>query len=69
MAFDGGVTLAFAMDTTGSMYNEIGEAKDLALGIINQKRTYDVDYILSPFNDPITDRKNIHFLLYFIEPF
>lgn len=48
----GDSTLIFAIDTTGSMHNEINSAKAIAKQIINKKRDYKVDYILSPFNDP-----------------
>ena len=42
----------FAIDTTGSMAGEINAAKAIATSIINMQRQFDVDYILSPFNDP-----------------
>ena len=48
----GDSTLIFAIDTTGSMRDEINAAKAIARQIINIKRDYKVDYILSPFNDP-----------------
>ena len=48
----GDSTLIFAIDTTGSMHDEINAAKAIARQIINIKRDYKVDYILSPFNDP-----------------
>ena len=54
MAYDGGVTLAFALDTTGSMYDDIKQAKEIVQGIVMYERTFLVDYVLSPFNDPIT---------------
>ena len=54
MAFGGDVTLAFAIDTTGSMSNEIGSAKTIAQDIVDWPRNKYVDYILSPFNDPAT---------------
>ena len=57
MAYDGGVTLAFALDTTGSMHDDISQAKNIIIGIIGIDRTFLVDYVLSPFNDPITDSK------------
>ena len=57
MAYDGGVTLAFALDTTGSMHNDIDQAKGIVKGIVNYDRTFLVDYVLSPFNDPITHSK------------
>lgn len=49
---EGGSTLIFTIDTTGSMSNEIAEAKNIATDIINMPRLDGVDYILSPFNDP-----------------
>lgn len=51
-ALDGKVTLTFAIDTTGSMADEIAAAKQIAIDVINIKRSNPVDYILSPFGDP-----------------
>ena len=46
-------TLMFAIDDTGSMSDEIQAAKDIASHIVNIPRpNLEVDYILSPFNDP-----------------
>lgn len=46
-------TLMFAIDDTGSMSDEIQAAKDIATYIVNISRPHlEVDYILSPFNDP-----------------
>lgn len=46
-------TLMFAIDDTGSMDGEIQAAKDIATFIVNYPRpNLEVDYILSPFNDP-----------------
>ena len=45
-------TLIFTIDTTGSMSDEINAAKAIAKQIINVTRESEVDYILSPFNDP-----------------
>ena len=46
-------TLMFAIDDTGSMSDEIQAAKDIATYIVDYKRgNLEVDYILSPFNDP-----------------
>ena len=46
-------TLMFAVDDTGSMYQEIQAVKDIATYIVNKKRpNLEVDFILSPFNDP-----------------
>ncbi|KAG7214480.1 hypothetical protein INR49_022992, partial [Caranx melampygus] len=47
--------LCFVIDTTGSMSNDIDEARNIAYEIINSKRgTQDEpsEYILVPFNDP-----------------
>lgn len=47
------VTLMFAIDTTGSMNTEIVSAKAIAKYIVDHPRKdTEVDYILSPFNDP-----------------
>ncbi len=48
----GGKTLAFAVDTTGSMTDDIKAAKAIAKAIVNENRKEKVDYILSPFGDP-----------------
>ena len=48
----GDATLMFAIDTTGSMKEEISAAKAIAKTIISETREFKVDYILSPFNDP-----------------
>ena len=45
------VSLAFVIDTTGSMFDEIKQVKKLAKRIVDEKRNFDVDFILSPFND------------------
>ena len=52
MSQNGAATLMFAIDTTGSMGGEINAAKAIATSIVNRDRTFPVDYILSPFNDP-----------------
>lgn len=52
MAVQGDVTLMFAIDTTGSMEDEIENAKKIAIDVVNYKRNNPVNYILSPFNDP-----------------
>ena len=52
MSVNGDVTLMFAIDHSGSMGDEIQAAKDIAIAIANQTRQKNVDYILSPFNDP-----------------
>ena len=59
MAVHGSVTLSFAMDTTGSMHDEIQDATNLALGIVNTPRPIhqNIDYILFPFNDQVSNRK------------
>ena len=52
MAVQGDVTLMFAIDTTGSMSDEIDNAKKIAIEVVNYDRNNPVNYILSPFNDP-----------------
>ena len=52
MAVQGDVTLMFAIDTTGSMSEEIESAKKIAIDVVNYDRQNPVNYILSPFNDP-----------------
>ncbi len=54
MSVNGDVTLMFAIDDTGSMSGAIQAAKDIAIKIVNHKRDEEVDFILSPFNDPGT---------------
>ena len=50
---DNKATLMFAVDDTGSMYQEIQAVKDIATYIVKTSRpNLEVDYILSPFNDP-----------------
>ena len=50
---DNKATLMFAVDDTGSMYQEIQAVKDIATYIVKTPRpNLKVDYILSPFNDP-----------------
>ena len=52
MLMNGGATLIFTMDTTGSMKDEIDAAKSIANAVMTTPRKFPVDYILSPFNDP-----------------
>ena len=52
MLIDGGATLIFTVDTTGSMRDEIDAARGIASSIITMPRKFPVDYLLSPFNDP-----------------
>ncbi|XP_057291426.1 hemicentin-1-like isoform X2 [Hydractinia symbiolongicarpus] len=54
LSSQGNSTLMFVMDTTGSMIDEIAASKAIANSIINATRDFEVDYILSPFNDPGT---------------
>lgn len=49
---DGGATLVFAIDDTGSMHENMVEAVNISTEIVNMERLGGVDYILSPFNDP-----------------
>ena len=51
-ALDGGVTLMFVIDTTGSMGNDIKTAVKISRQIIDMPRDDEVDYILSGFDDP-----------------
>ena len=46
------MTLMFVIDTTGSMGDEIASAGAIVKRIIKEVRDYEVDFILSPFNDP-----------------
>ena len=52
LSISGLVTLMFVIDDTGSMSEEIKAAISISEQIVKAKRDYDVDYILSPFNDP-----------------
>lgn len=53
MNLDIGSTLIYAIDTTGSMSEEIDEAKKIAKDIIkNYNLPKELTYILAPFNDP-----------------
>ena len=53
LSVNGLVTLMFAIDNTGSMGDEIRASIAISEQIVKADRTgYDVDYILSPFNDP-----------------
>lgn len=52
--------LAFVIDTTGSMADDIAEAKRVAFNIIDSKKgTQDEpsEYILVPFHDPSECKK------------
>ena len=54
MSVSNSATLMFAIDTTGSMLEEIQAAKDIASTIVKwpRNKTLEVDYTLSPFGDP-----------------
>lgn len=52
LGIDGLITLMFVMDTTGSMTGDIEAVVVISAQIVNQTRENNVDYILSPFNDP-----------------
>lgn len=54
LTISGLVTLIFAIDDTGSMFEDIRTVFAIATQIVREPRNYDVDYILSPFNDPTT---------------
>lgn len=50
-----GVTLSFAIDTTGSMEEEIAGVKEATINIITSTAgtvNQPILYVLSPFNDP-----------------
>ncbi len=51
LAMQGQVTLTFAIDDTGSMWDEMLAAKKTAEWIVDQPRPEPMEYILSPFND------------------
>ena len=52
VARGGAKTLAFAIDTTGSMTDDIKAAKAITKAILAEERKEKVDFILSPFADP-----------------
>ena len=54
MAVQGDVSLMFVIDDTGSMGSVIEAVKKIATALINHPREAPVEYILSPFNDPIS---------------
>ena len=54
MAVKGDVSLIFVVDDTGSMSNEIQSVKKIAIAVANYPREAPVEYILSPFNDPMS---------------
>jgi hypothetical protein len=53
LALNGDVTLMFALDVTGSMYDEIKASKEIIKKISQYDRSEPVDYILTTFSDPI----------------
>lgn len=55
MAVKGDVSLIFVVDDTGSMSDEIQAVKKIAIAVANYPREAPVEYILSPFNDPMSD--------------
>ena len=64
MAVQGDVSLVFVIDDTGSMSDEIQATKNIAIDIINYPRQAPVvDYILSPFNDPIPGKSQLFRLI------
>ena len=67
MGFDNPVTLSIAFDTTGSMQDEINAFKKIAKEIVNVKRNFSVEYILSPFNDPTAGKYSAGTLLSFLK--
>ena len=52
VARNGAKTLAFVIDTTGSMKDDIKAAKAITKAILAKEREENVDFILSPFSDP-----------------
>lgn len=55
MGLSQAAALCFVIDTTGSMSDDIAEAKRVSLEIIDRKRGTEEEpsaYILVPFNDP-----------------
>ena len=54
LSVNGLTTLMFTIDTTGSMSGDIRAAIAISVLIVTETRENDVDYILSPFNDPST---------------
>ena len=59
MAVKGDVSLIFVIDDTGSMGSVINACKKIATAVINYPREAPVEYILSPFNDPMSGKKSI----------
>lgn len=57
MAVQGEVSLMFVVDDTGSMGSEIEAVKEIAIAVANYPREAPVEYILSPFNDPMTGKE------------
>ena len=58
--------LAFVVDDTGSMGDEINAVKDLITAIVKAERDNPVFYILGTFNDPGTARhSHVHYVLQF----
>ena len=51
-------TLAFVVDDTGSMWNEINAVKDIIKAIIKAEKDSPYFYILGTFNDPGKDDNN-----------
>ena len=61
--------MSFALDTTGSMAEEIEAARSRVTSIIESTRGTDqqpILYVLSPFNDPSKISINMLYLLSFI---
>lgn len=54
MAVKGDVSLIFVIDDTGSMGGVIQAVKKIATAVVNYPREEPVEYILSPFNDPMS---------------
>jgi len=64
--------LAFVIDTTGSMFDDIEEAKRVSFSIIDSKRgtpEEPSEYILVPFNDPGSHIVYLDHIYPFFPPF
>ncbi|KAH8794253.1 hypothetical protein F5882DRAFT_288952, partial [Hyaloscypha sp. PMI_1271] len=57
LLFGVGATMAFAIDTTGSMSGIIAAVREQAIAIANTRlgtKDEPIDYVIAPFNDPFT---------------
>ena len=60
MGINGDVSLIFALDTSGTMQDEIEAAKNISKAIAAFPRDGHVNYILSPFSDPSKYKSTTH---------